>query len=331
MAFKEKLKDCRLSTKQTQKQIAEKLEISPRAYQHYELGTREPNIEMLIKIAKLFNVSIDYLLGRTNNPISHIHCKLSIIGKIDVKQKDYPDNFYHIINSIVGIDPWINKNNEWFWSIETTEKMFEELNNLIEKSNDNVEELIKFKTEILHKIKSIYINKLNFIIDKNRIPKDAEYEALHNKYKKRIGKKSKSSIQAALKKKNFNIALIANKNHGYYDFMETISKDLENHIDKSFSTTNMNKVEEIINAIANINKCKNHSCICIIRGGGDPDELWKYNDEKLLDAIVASKIPIIIGIGHADDKILARLIANHGAINPTAAAIFLNKCYQNRS
>lgn len=71
MIFTEKLKTCRKKAKETQKQIAEKLEISERSYQHYELGTREPNIEMLIKIANIFNVSIDYLVGRTNNPDSH--------------------------------------------------------------------------------------------------------------------------------------------------------------------------------------------------------------------------------------------------------------------
>jgi len=71
MTFKENLKSCRKTAKKTQKQIAEKLGISERSYQHYELGTREPNIEMLVKMAVIFDVSLDFLLGRTDNPNSH--------------------------------------------------------------------------------------------------------------------------------------------------------------------------------------------------------------------------------------------------------------------
>lgn len=66
--LKERLKELRKSKNLTQKQIAEYLKISERAYQHYEHSTREPNLETLVKLADYFQVSIDYLLGRTGNP-----------------------------------------------------------------------------------------------------------------------------------------------------------------------------------------------------------------------------------------------------------------------
>ena len=50
----------------TQKQMAEKLGISYRTYQNYELTTqnnREPDLETLCKIAKILDVNVDYLLG----------------------------------------------------------------------------------------------------------------------------------------------------------------------------------------------------------------------------------------------------------------------------
>jgi transcriptional regulator with XRE-family HTH domain len=50
--------------KQTQRAIAELLGVSERAYQHYEAGTREPNIASLVALADYFDVSIDYLVGR---------------------------------------------------------------------------------------------------------------------------------------------------------------------------------------------------------------------------------------------------------------------------
>ena len=52
----------------TQKETAEYLGTSEQAYQKYEYGTNEPSAIKLIKIAEYFNVSIDYLVGRTDNP-----------------------------------------------------------------------------------------------------------------------------------------------------------------------------------------------------------------------------------------------------------------------
>jgi len=66
--FPERLKEIRSQHGYTQKNVADKLGISERAYQHYELSTRKPDFDGLIKIAEVYNVSIDYLVGRTNNP-----------------------------------------------------------------------------------------------------------------------------------------------------------------------------------------------------------------------------------------------------------------------
>lgn len=67
--FNERLKASRKSANKTQKEAASHLGIAERAYQNYEYGLREPNLEMLNKLAEYFNVSIDYLMGRTNNPV----------------------------------------------------------------------------------------------------------------------------------------------------------------------------------------------------------------------------------------------------------------------
>lgn len=48
----------------SQKEIAEKINISQRAYAHYEKGDREPNIETMIRLADYYKVSLDYLTGR---------------------------------------------------------------------------------------------------------------------------------------------------------------------------------------------------------------------------------------------------------------------------
>ena len=50
----------------TQNQVAIYCDITEKTYQNYELMTREPKLEILVKIADLLDVSIDYLVGRTN-------------------------------------------------------------------------------------------------------------------------------------------------------------------------------------------------------------------------------------------------------------------------
>ncbi len=62
----ERLKECRREKGYTQNQVAIYCDITEKTYQNYELMTREPKIEILIRIADLFETTIDYLVGRTN-------------------------------------------------------------------------------------------------------------------------------------------------------------------------------------------------------------------------------------------------------------------------
>ena len=64
--FGERLKLLRKEKKVSQKTLAELLGISVRGYQFYESENNEPNIEMLIILANFYNVSIDFLVGRTD-------------------------------------------------------------------------------------------------------------------------------------------------------------------------------------------------------------------------------------------------------------------------
>ncbi len=62
-----RLKTLRKELKKTQQDIADYLGITRSAYTAYEIDRRSPDHETLSKLANLYNVSIDYLLGRTNN------------------------------------------------------------------------------------------------------------------------------------------------------------------------------------------------------------------------------------------------------------------------
>ena len=63
--FQERLIEQRKLNKKTQRQIAEYLHVAQPSYIRYKNGSAEPSLENLVKLADYFDVSVDYLLGRT--------------------------------------------------------------------------------------------------------------------------------------------------------------------------------------------------------------------------------------------------------------------------
>ena len=63
----ERIQDLRIDSDLSQKKIGEILHISQRSYSHYETGSRNIPIEMLIRLADYYDTTIDYLVGRTDN------------------------------------------------------------------------------------------------------------------------------------------------------------------------------------------------------------------------------------------------------------------------
>ncbi|MFB4213360.1 helix-turn-helix domain-containing protein [Shouchella sp. JSM 1781072] len=63
--FSVRVKELRKEHKTPQKEIADALGISPRAYRFYESGDRYPDFEGLLILADFYGVSLDYLAGRS--------------------------------------------------------------------------------------------------------------------------------------------------------------------------------------------------------------------------------------------------------------------------
>ena len=62
------IRDLREDKDWSQKKVAKYLNCSQQVYSNYELGQRDIPTQTLIALATLYNTSVDYILGRTNNP-----------------------------------------------------------------------------------------------------------------------------------------------------------------------------------------------------------------------------------------------------------------------
>ncbi len=69
--FNLRLKDLRKNQKITQKQLATDIGLSERNYQSLEYGNIKPSYDTLLKLADYFNISLDYLVGRSDDPTRH--------------------------------------------------------------------------------------------------------------------------------------------------------------------------------------------------------------------------------------------------------------------
>lgn len=114
---------------------------------------------------------------------------------------------------------------------------------------------------------------------------------------------------------------------GYADFIKILNErwgGLKIQVAKT-QVQGLIAADQIIRALNYFNEKNAVEVIAIIRGGGSADDLAVFNDEKLVRAIAASKIPVVTGIGHEVDESLSDLAADLVGSTPSNVAQILSK------
>ncbi len=245
-----------------------------------------------------------------------------VIAEITKAQEKNGHHYLELADSKDGKRVAEMSANMWF-------STFNRVNNQL---NGELPTIFKHGNKVLVNVRiefhSIYGLKLN-ILDVDPTITYGELERKKKETIERLKKEGLYNLQQELKLPAIikKVALIGSVNtSGYRDFLTEL---MENRIFTNFKVKEFSvsvqgdrATKQVVNAIHEAQEY-NVDVIVIVRGGGSKMDLNVFNAYEIAKSIAESRIPVITGIGHETDDVVADLVANKYEITPTAVAKFL--------
>lgn len=96
--FGERLRFMRENKKMTQKDISKKFKLAESTISMYERGEREPSLDLVEQFADFFNVSIDYLSGRSDSPVEYTTSEKSFLDDLQLTDDELINKYKLIVD-----------------------------------------------------------------------------------------------------------------------------------------------------------------------------------------------------------------------------------------
>ncbi len=172
-----------------------------------------------------------------------------------------------------------------------------------------------------------------FVVDKMEPVGEGAYRKAMEKLKKKLQEKGYFSLE----RKRFvpdeirNIGLITSKNGAAIDdFRKNLEEFGFQVFLKNVFVEGASAEASVINAIKFFNRLNFElDVLVLIRGGGSWESLRAFNEEKVVEAVAESRLPVITGVGHQKDETLAGMASDVDCSTPSMVASFLSEKRRN--
>jgi exodeoxyribonuclease VII large subunit len=192
---------------------------------------------------------------------------------------------------------------------------------------EQAKELRKGIAVVVHGFLTVYEPRGTYQIYVERVLSHGE-GALARRFEQLKGQLEREGLFALERKRPLpqfprKLALITSPgSQAYHDVLHRLGSQYPfvTVIEAGVSVQGDGAADEMAMAIDIVNRLTDADTILLARGGGAPEELAAFNDERLARAIFASRIPVVTGIGHETDYTIADLVADRRAATPSLAA-----------
>jgi exodeoxyribonuclease VII large subunit len=195
------------------------------------------------------------------------------------------------------------------------------------QQSDQVRELRKGLSVVVHGYLTVYEPRGTYQIYVERVIPQGE-GVLFRRFEQLRARLEGEGLFAAERKRPLppfprRLALVTSPgSQAYYDVLHRLRAQFPfvTVIEVGVSVQGDGAGDEISMALDIVNRLTDADVILLVRGGGSPEDLHAFNEERLARVIFASRIPVVTGIGHETDHTIADLVADLRAATPSLAA-----------